>query len=210
MFISVANVKGGVGRSTISQNLAAELQRTNTITLVDADLPQGTSEAWYYKREEMGRTGGMDIATAYDARQLRKVLSNTKTDITIIDAPPREIEMLRVCISLADLILIPITANTSDIWAAQDFIDTVEGMKPEAEVRLVWNKHSEHIPTYAKLRQEVEDLIEAEFLTTTLGHRTAFFKAMLEGLGAAEANQDAKATAEVENLIKEIKEVLYV
>ena len=50
--ITIANGKGGVGKSTVAINLAGTLARkTESVFLVDAD-PQGTISDWFKSRQE--------------------------------------------------------------------------------------------------------------------------------------------------------------
>ena len=51
--IAVVQLKGGTGRSTVATNLAGALAVRHRAVLVDGDLPQGTSSAWFAAREKL-------------------------------------------------------------------------------------------------------------------------------------------------------------
>ena len=50
--ISVIQLKGGAGKSTVATNLAAMLAERGRTLLIDADSPQYTSECWYVLRRK--------------------------------------------------------------------------------------------------------------------------------------------------------------
>ena len=50
--ISVIQLKGGAGKSTVATNLAAMLAERGRTLLIDADSPQYTSEFWYVLRRK--------------------------------------------------------------------------------------------------------------------------------------------------------------
>jgi len=50
--ISVIQLKGGAGKSTVATNLVAMLAERGSTLLIDADSPQYTSECWYVLRRK--------------------------------------------------------------------------------------------------------------------------------------------------------------
>src|SRR5215472_7215465 len=106
--ITVAQRKGGVGKTTIAISIAAELaQRGYDTSLIDAD-PQRSACQWAepgnleFPVYEMPL--GNDPIPAW-ASEVRKITAA----IVVIDTAPNEREMA-AAIAMADLILVPCTA----------------------------------------------------------------------------------------------------
>lgn len=108
--IGIVQLKGGAGRSTLATNLAALLSKQSPTTLIDCDMPQGTSASWYSLREAGGRTERLSLATVDTARDLISTVEGLNQDYVVLDAPPRIAEVTRAILMLADLLLVPLGA----------------------------------------------------------------------------------------------------
>ena len=89
--ITVAQQKGGSGKTTIAANLAVALMhRGHSVAVLDTD-PQGSLGRWFMtRRERMDGAAGLAFATAsawgvgYEAEKLAAA-----HDFVIIDTPPK-------------------------------------------------------------------------------------------------------------------------
>lgn len=132
--ISVCNLKGGAGKSTVAVNLACALAASRAVDcrLVDADR-QGTALAWGAKgllpvpvvratlqeAKPEDRYPGMMWAT-----QIKSIAE--ACDVLVIDMPPGlEYALAAVC-ALSDVILVPVNPSGVDFHATARFIDLIQ------------------------------------------------------------------------------------
>ena len=122
--ITIAQQKGGSGKTTLAVNLAAEyLRRGMTVALLDTD-PQGSLGRWFMTRRERLGEAGLEFSTSsawgvsYECEKLKKTV-----DLVIVDTPPKVDADLRPALREADLVLIPVAASHVDLWATDGVLD---------------------------------------------------------------------------------------
>ena len=114
MIISVTSLKGGVGKSTITQNLAVCFAQSGyKVCIADADTNQSALR-WSSLREEsfppIPAFGTPEKTLSANIKQLAK-----DYEIVIIDGTPTLDKITSKIIVLADLLLIPILPSGSRI-----------------------------------------------------------------------------------------------
>ena len=133
--ISVANIKGGVGKSTIAINLAGALTRySKSVYLIDAD-PQETILEWNKARQKHG--SGKLLHTALVVKNQRYSLENFKNlakdsknyDYIIIDCPPEDAKITRAALVYSNYALVPVTPSSYDLRSTNKVIQLLREIK---------------------------------------------------------------------------------
>lgn len=199
--ITIAQQKGGSGKTTLAVNLAVALSRAGkTVALLDTD-PQGSLGRWFMARRERLGEAGMEFSTAsawgvsYECEKLRKVV-----DFVIIDTPPKVDADLRPALREADLILIPVASSHVDLWATEGVLDLAARERKRAT--LVLNRTKAGTRLGAEVAAAAGALT-ADLADAVLGNRVVYAETMGQGLAAPEAGKSAAAT-EVARLLEDI------
>jgi len=202
--ITVAQQKGGAGKSTITAQLAvAYAQAGKRVGIVDID-PQGSLAMWFEVRKMLVDPSGAGITFLQASGwRLSTELDRMKRDLDVIlvDSPPHAETDVRIAVRAADLILVPMQPTPLDLWATQPTLDLAKKEKSQAIV--VFNR----TPPKGKLVDAVKaKILQAELpvAETVLGNRVAFAASMMEGKGVVESNPRHTATKEIKALAAEI------
>ncbi|MFN4129108.1 MAG: ParA family partition ATPase [Paracoccaceae bacterium] len=198
--ITVAQQKGGSGKTTLSVNLAVELSRRGvTVALLDTD-PQGSLGRWFMARRERLGDPGMELSTAsawgvgYECEKLRKT-----HDIVIIDTPPKIDADLRPALREASLVLIPVAASHVDLWATDGVLDLAA--RENRASLIVLNR----CKAGTRLGEEVANAAGnlADVAGARLGQRVAYAETMGNGLAVSEVGK-SPAALEIAALTDEV------
>ncbi len=203
--ITIAQQKGGSGKTTLAVNLAVALSRRGrTVAILDTD-PQGSLGRWFLTRRALLGDPGMEFSTAsawgvsYECEKLRKT-----ADFVIVDTPPKVDADLRPALREADLVLIPVASSHVDLWATDGVLDLTRRERKRATIVLNRAKAG------TRLGEEVAQAaaaLEAEVATTRLGQRVVYAETMGTGLGVLEAGP-SPASREVLALMDEVLALL--
>ncbi|WP_150523438.1 ParA family partition ATPase [Roseibium sediminis] len=203
--LTVAQQKGGSGKTTLSAHLAVALARKTgePVAILDVD-PQGSLGTWYEAREN---TFGEDntglcfrTASGWGARREARSLARSH-GFVVIDTPPKTDTDARPAIEAADFVFVPVQPTPVDVWATEQTIELAAREKTPAI--LVMNR----VPPRAALTAEMDEAIRSsgyEAFASRLGNRTSFAASMGQGATVMEEAPSSKAAEEMDALIKEL------
>lgn len=203
--ITVAQQKGGAGKTTLAASLAAAWAASKRVAVIDID-PQQSLTRWHALRA--GRKGAPAITLAKIAGwRLAGELDKLRRahDIVLIDSPPQIDTDARQAVRHADLVLVPIQPSPPDLWAAEGTFGLARAEK--RSLAIVLNR----APAAGRLRAMVEAEIGKlglPLLPTVLGNRTGFAAAFAQGLGVTEAAAKSRAAEELRSLLADIEGML--
>lgn len=201
MILAVLNTKGGVGKTTVSLNLAAaRALEGRDVLAVDGDR-QGSLIAALANRED----GPQIVAAHYSEGQILRqqvTMARERYSDIIIDAGGRDNTALRAALMLADLVLIPFAPRSFDVWALDDMAALLAEARAARDIRafafLAMADSRGHDNEDAA--GSIPDGIE--YLDAPVGRRKSIADAAGRGRGVLEeASRDPKATAEMRRLV---------
>ena len=206
--ITVAQQKGGSGKTTLCAHLACELAlRGHRVALLDTD-PQGSLGQWFMRRLDRtaGRRGDLTFSTSsawgvtFECQR-----QGRDHDLILIDTPPKIDADLRPSLKAASLVLVPVAASEVDLWATEGVLDLAarEGRRPLA----VLNRARTGTLLTARIREALTGL-PADPARTVLAQRVAYAETLGLGLGVCEHPGAKAAAAEVAALADEVEEGL--
>lgn len=203
MIISFINQKGGVGKTTISINVASALANAgNKVLLIDADK-QGSSTAWTSLREE---TPFQVVSMARENMAKDALKMALDYSYTIIDAPPHAEGISRSVIIASDLVIMPIEPSGLSSWASDLTVQQVQQAreyKQTLKCGFVVSRKIGNTVIGREIRQMVADSGIPVF-NADIENRVAYAESGTMGQTIFEWGSDKKAQQEIINLTKEI------
>jgi len=209
--ITVAHQKGGVGKSTISINLATELSKKYNLKVIDLDYQK--SITIYNETRKEKKLKPLDVIQVNTQNELINFLKQTD-DLVLIDSGGFDSDLNRIAIISADLIITPLSNNLIEIYGLETFKNILKELKeiePSIKSNILLNNIN---PQAKKSVQELQDYIKSnneyfKLFNTLLRRRVDFAKSFEEGKSVVEINKKSKASKELISLIKEIETILF-
>lgn len=207
--LSVAAIKGGVGKTTLSVNIAIALAlKGKTVWLIDADHQASASQAL---ANRAGAEVEPSIATAHyvDKDQLKAQLRlmSPKFDYVVIDCGGGDGPILRTALVHSDIVLVPFQPRSIDVWALAGIAQNISEIQDVKALQAfaVLNMADVAGKDNKEAADAVADFPNLKFLDTPIRRRKAFANALGEGLSVLEHEPaDSKARAELAGLVNAV------
>lgn len=195
--ITVAQQKGGVGKSTLAAHLAVAFAQQGYSTMLFDTDPQGTCTHWHAqrKKDDIGLIATSGWRLTRDLSMAREA-----NDIIIIDTPPHAEMDIKVSVRAADLVIVPIQPSPADVWAVKETFNTIASESRSAMVVMNRVIHRANITDEVRTKLKMLDIPVAD---VELGNRVLFAASMESGLTVLDGFANP-AQVEITNLVRSI------
>lgn len=201
--ITIAQQKGGSGKTTVAVNLAVCLRRRgHSVGLLDTD-PQGSLGRWFLERlDRLGEDEALEFTTSsawgasYESDKLKK-----RFDYVIIDTPPKIDSDLRPALRVADLVLVPVATSHVDLWATEGVLDLAR--REKCDTLIVLNRTRPGTRLAGEVAEKAEEL-GAEVAAAQIANRVTYAETLGQGLGASDSGRNPVARSEIDALTDEV------
>jgi chromosome partitioning protein len=207
--MTVAQQKGGAGKSTLAIHLAVAWSAAGRrVAIVDID-PQASVSQWDERRGQA--LNGHAVLGAAELPHVIK-LSGWRTvgeverlarehDIVLIDSPPHAATEARIAVRAARLVIVPMQPSVMDLWATKATLDMAKAERVAALIVL------NRVPARSRAADEVAAEVAnlgIEIAQARVGNRVALASALHRGKGITEYEASSTAAKEIEALAQEI------
>lgn len=185
--ILITHQKGGVGKSTLTFNLATNIRDIAKVCIVDFDY-QGS----------LNNIRELSKIPIFTEEKFNEIL-NLDYDFIFIDTPPYLSEKLPKLCDLADVIIIPSKAGFLDILAIRSTIQIVEETGNKNKAIVVFNMVKPNTSLTNEVTQQLDEY-DVRISKTMISDLVAFTRSVLVN----GVEDSINAQKQIDSLTKEI------
>jgi chromosome partitioning protein len=210
MVISVINLKGGVGKTTIAINLAVSFaHQGKKVCIIDTDKEQLSAVKWSGQRDDDKPT--VTVITVGE-KLIREVQTHAKNfDIVVLDGSPQLGELANNTLIASDIVIVPVANSVLEFWSMDNFAarfkqakQLKEGVGGTIIGLCIFNRYNDKQNLSREMKEALKQFPEFEAIQTTIADRIAYKEAMMQGIGVIEY-KDPKAKKEIQSLTEEVE-----
>jgi chromosome partitioning protein len=209
--VVVAGRKGGVGKSTITGNLASEFAAIGrTVAALDAD-PQHSLAAWAEQGEGMLSQCVEKVNRGTDDLRGKIRAAQKAVDVVLIDTPPGIQDVAYQAMLFADLVLLPSGPSPLDLFPLKEALSLAlkaraERRSKKPRIRFVPSKVLMNTNLGRGLSSSLKHF--GKKVLPGIGQRIVVAEAVVSGLTVREFAPGSAAHAEFEQLAKAVDKIL--
>lgn len=212
MVISFISYKGGVGKTTLSENIAVCFAHAGrSVCIVDAD-DSSNSVSWKTKRGEDLPKIDVHQETNKEDIALKIQGYNQQYDLVIIDSPPSQAPISDMIVLMSNLVVVPLLPKgEQETNTINQFVRKVKSLEAAKEKKIpvyfVINEFDGRTSLHRTFAETMEKVFGDRLLKSRLHNRVAYSEVTHEGKGVIE-HSDPKARDEVAALANEIVSII--
>ena len=206
MIITVSHQKGGVGKSTISWNLAVYLSKSKKITVIDLDVQKTLTYL-----HKIRNKNDFDIISFENDKVFIEYINNHEendNEIVIIDSGGFDSSMNRLAILGADKLITPVSARFIEILGLQTYGNILHEIekanKTTIKTNVVLNSINPIVKDFTNISEFINKSKNFNLMKSILRQRADIANSVATGLGITEVERNEKAVKEFKEFVKEL------
>ena len=224
MFVTISHQKGGVGKSTISWNLAIELSKHFPVNVIDLDIQKTFTQSYKVRSKLLSDSKAKDVRKSFKNLSLFSNINNEeelvsfveKTDknkIHIIDTGGYDQSLNRVAMAMSSILVTPVSSKFYELLGLKKYEEILEVLSDIMGRKIIASVVFNKINPLTRQLDDIYDFVEnspyfAKF-DSVLRQRVDFENSPGKGMTVSEYNKDGKASDEIIGFINEVLELVY-
>ncbi len=212
MVISFISYKGGVGKTTLSENVAVCFAHAGrSVCIVDAD-DSANALSWNNRRSK--DLPKIDVFRENNKEEIALRIKdyNKKYDVVVIDSPPSQTPISDMIVLMSNLVIVPLLPKgEQETNTINQLVRKIKSLEAAKEKKIpayfVINEFDARTSLHRNFAETMEKTFGNRLLSSKLHNRVAYAEVTHEGKGVFE-HSDSKAKDEVTNLFNELAGII--